>query len=143
MASSRRVQVGLATGLCLLAATVACQQNEPTATIGEPVEATAPVTSLVTITTPPVTIPLAFVDDCVEFVQFAAFAGVEDMVAMWDAAGHSAGRLRENCISLGRGDPDALAELSRRRDELEAFFGVTTTAAPALSPTIEQRVIGP
>ena len=88
-----------------------------------------------TITTPPVTIPLAYVDDCVEFVQFAAFVGIEDMVAMWDAAGHSAARLRENCISLGRGDPDALAELSRRRDELEAFFGVTTTVAVTTDAT--------
>jgi hypothetical protein len=132
MASSRRVQVALAVGLALAVSTVACEQkNESTPTIGEPIDETAPVTSLVTITTTPVTIPLEYVEDCVEFVQFAAFVGIEDMVAMWDAAGHSEGRLRENCISLGRGDPDALHEISRRRDELEAFFGVTTTVAPA------------
>ena len=88
-----------------------------------------------TITTTPVTIPLAYVDDCVEFVQFAAYVGIEDMAAMWDAAGHSEARLRENCISLGRGDPAALAEISRRRDELEAFFGVTTTDARSTTAT--------
>jgi hypothetical protein len=132
MAGSRRVQAGLAIGLVLLASTAACEQNEPTATIGEPVRETpAPVTSLITVTTPPVTISLDHVDDCVEFVMFAAYVGVEDMVVMWDAAGKNIGRLRENCISLGRADPDALAALSKRRDELEAFFGVTTTAEPA------------
>lgn len=128
MASSRRLQVGLAVGFALLASTAACQQDSPTPTIGEPVSESAPVTSLVTITTPAVTIPVDYVDDCVAFVQFAAYVGVADMAAMWDAAGQDAQRLRENCISLGRGDPAALAEISRRRDELEAFFGATTTS---------------
>lgn len=129
MASSRQWQVGSVIGLCLLASTAACEQNEPTPTIGSPVVQSAPVTSLVTVTTmPTVTIPVDLVDDCVEFVQFAAYVGIEDMAAMWDAAGQDIGRLRENCISLGRGDPAALEDLSRRRAELEAYM--TGTAAP-------------
>jgi hypothetical protein len=129
MAGSRRVQAGLAIGLVLLASTAACEQNEPIATVGEPVRETPPpVTSLVLVTAPPVTISLDHIDDCVEFVMFAAYVGVEDMVVMWDAAGKNIGRLRENCISLGKADPDALAALSERRDQLEAFFGVTTTS---------------
>lgn len=136
MASSRRLQVGLVLGLGLLASSAACEQREPSPSIGRPVQQVAPVTSLITVTTPPVTVPVASVDDCVEFVQFAAYVGVADMAAMWDAAGRDANRLRENCTSLGRGDPEALADLSRRRDELEAFLGVTTTSdLPASAPT--------
>ena len=129
MASSRQWQVGSVIGLCLLASTAACEQNAPTPTIGEPVAESAPVTSLVTVTTAPVvTIPVDLVDDCVEFVQFAAYVGVEDMATMWDAAGQDIARLRENCISMGRGDPAALEELSRRRAELEAFLSGTAAA---------------
>ena len=71
------------------------------------------------------------------FVQFAAYVGVEDMVTMWDAAGRrTSNRLRENCVSIGRGDPAALAEISRRRAELEAFLGATTTSvALVTAPT--------
>jgi hypothetical protein len=128
MASNRRLQVGLALGFGLLAGTAACQQPEPPdASIAEPAVQTAAVTSLVIVTTPPVTIPLEYVEDCVAYVQFAAYVGISDMRTMWDAAGQDAGRLRDNCISLGRGDPQALAEISRRRVELDAFLGVTTT----------------
>lgn len=136
MASSRRLQVGLVLGFGLLASSAACEQREPSPSIGRPVQQIAPVTSLITVTTTPVTIPVGYVDDCVVFVQFAAYVGVADMVAMWDAAGRDANRLRENCVSLGRGDPPALAEISRRRAELDVFLGVTTTSvALVTAPT--------
>jgi hypothetical protein len=129
MARNRRLQVVLALGLGLLASTAACQQPPPPVpTIGAAAEQTAPVTSLVTVTTPPVTVPLEFVDDCVAYVQFAAYVGIRDMRIMWDAAGQDADRLRDNCVSLGRGDPHGLAAISQRRDQLEAFFGITTTS---------------
>jgi hypothetical protein len=134
MANSWRLQAGVAIGLGLLASTAACERNEsPPASIGQPAQqlATMPPTSFVTVTTTPTTIPVEYIDDCVEFVQFAAYIGVADMATMWEAASHDAARLRENCISLGRGDPNALREISLRRDELEAYFGVTTTAGTA------------
>jgi hypothetical protein len=73
-------------------------------------------------------VPARYVDDCVVYVQIAAYAGIADMAAMWDAAGQDKHRLRDNCASLGRGDPAALAEISRRRSELDDFFGSTSTS---------------
>jgi hypothetical protein len=127
MATSRRLQVGLVLGFAALASTAAFGQREPTPTVGEAVVEVAPVTSLITLTTPPVVVRVDYVDDCVEFVQAGAYVGMADMATMWDAAGRDARRLRENCTSLGRGDPEALAEISRRRDELDAFLDATTT----------------
>lgn len=143
MANSWRLQVGVAIGLGLLASTAACERNEsPPATIGQPAQqlATVPPTSFVTVTTTPSTIPVEYIDDCVEFVQFAAYVGVADMATMWEAADYDPARLRENCISLGRGDPAALREISQRRDELEAFFGVTTTVTPTGSTNVTSTV---
>ncbi len=143
MADSWRLQLGVAIGLGLLASTAACERNEsPPASIGQPAQqlATTPPTSYVTVTTSPTTIPVEYIDDCVEFVQFSAFIGVADMATMWEAANHDPARLRENCISLGRGDPNALREISQRRDELEAYFGVTTTAATAVTDVIDTAV---
>ncbi len=143
MANSRRLQVGVAIGLGLLASTAACERNEsPPATIGQPAQqlATMPPTSFVTVTSTPTTIPVEYIDDCVEFVQFAAFVGVADMATMWQAANHDVALLRENCISLGRGDPAALREISQRRDELEAFFGVTTTISTITDATTATTV---
>jgi hypothetical protein len=117
----------LVLGFAALASTAAFDQREPTPSVGVDVVEIAPVTSLITLTTPPVVVPVGYVDDCVEFVQAAAYVGIADMKTMWDAAGRDVRRLRENCTSLGRGDPDALAEISRRRDELDAFLHATTT----------------
>jgi hypothetical protein len=143
MANSWRWQVGVAMGLGLLASTAACERKDsPPAVIGQPAHqlATAPPTSFVTVTGTPATIPVALVDDCVEFVQFAAFVGVADMATMWEAANHDVERLRENCISLGRADADALREFSQRRDELEAFLGVATTVAGTVTSTVTSTV---
>ncbi len=150
MANSWRLQLGVAIGLGLLASTAACERNEsPPAIIGQPAQqlATVPPTSYVTVTTTPTTIPVEYVDDCVEFVQFAAYIGVADMAIVWEAAGYDVVRLRENCISLGRGAPEALRDISQRRDELDAFFGVTTTTTTTTtttaSPTAAAVIVTP
>ena len=148
MANSWRLQLGVAIGLGLLASTAACERNEsPPAIIGQPAQqlAAVPPTSYVTVTTTPTTIPVEYVDDCVEFVQFAAYIGVADMAIVWEAAGYDVVRLRENCISLGRGAPEALRDISQRRDELDAFFGVTTTTTTTTtaSPTAAAVIVTP
>jgi hypothetical protein len=100
----------------------------------------APATSLVVLTTVPTTVPGAQVQDCVDYVQFGAFVGEADMAAIWDAAGHDVDRLRENCVSLGRGDPGALANLSERRRALDAYLAASSTTAPgAGAPTAPER----
>jgi hypothetical protein len=129
MATRWRLYVGIALGLGLLASTAACDGPPPAPVIGEPVQIVAPVTSLVTVTSAPSPIPDGYVDDCVEYVQFAAYVGIADMATIWQAAGMDVQRLRENCTSLGRGDPAALADIARRRAELDAFLNTTTTLA--------------
>jgi hypothetical protein len=98
--------------------------TSPAAPTGTVVLADAPETSVVLLTTTTDALPSEWVDDCVDLVQFGAFVGDPELGTMWEAAGHDVGRLRANCTSLGRADPQRLAALSRRRAEVDAYLGV-------------------
>ncbi|MGE0000387.1 MAG: hypothetical protein AB7R77_25500 [Ilumatobacteraceae bacterium] len=148
MASSWRLHVALAT-LALLALVAACDLDgatapAPSGTALDVAMATAhtPATSIVVITAVPVTVPGGQVQDCVDYVQFGAYVGEADMVAVWDAAGHDVDRLRENCVSLGRGDPAALAALSERRHEVDAYLAASSTTTPGSASSTAPELPG-
>jgi hypothetical protein len=139
MASSWRLQLALA-AIGLLALVAACGPSDTDAgRTSDPVldvameTARAPVTSIVVMTTGGITVPGAQVQDCVDYVQFGAYVGEADMVAAWDAAGHDVDRLRDNCVSLGRGDPAALTALSERRRAVDAYLAASSTTSPVES----------
>ena len=73
---------------------MACSSDDNEAATTLPAIATAPVTSLVVVTTtlPPVDPQL--VDDCVEYVQFGAFTANPLLTSMWEAAGRAVSKIQ-------------------------------------------------
>jgi hypothetical protein len=91
------------------------------------VSVTSTSTTVVTTTTLPSVDP-QLVSDCVEYVMFGAFTQNPLLTSMWDAADHDPAALRDDCISLGRTDPGALAALSQGLADLNVLLQSTTTS---------------
>ena len=129
MGRSGWLQLGWVAGLGVLAVVALSDRSSssaatpPVTSADAAAPAAAPETSVVLLTTTTDALPSGWVDDCVDLVQFGAFVGDAELGTMWEAAGHDVGRLRANCSSLGRADPGRLAELSRRRAEVDAYLG--------------------
>jgi hypothetical protein len=112
----------------------------PTTTATGPVGTEAPVavtpstlplntttTSTTTTEPAPETDP-QLVQDCVEFVPFAAYIGDAELARLWTSLDMDDARLREHCEGLGLIE---LIELSRQRAASEAFMNGAGTPVPA------------
>jgi hypothetical protein len=123
----------------------------PTTTATGPVGTEAPVavtpstlplntttTSTTTTEPAPETDP-QLVQDCVEFVPFAAYIGDAELARLWTSLDMDDARLREHCEGLGLIE---LIELSRQRASSEAFMNGTGTSVPA-APAVPARTTPP
>jgi hypothetical protein len=70
----------------------------------------------------------ALVDDCVDYVQMAAFSGDPDMRRVWDDAGQDATVLRDRCEALADTDRDLLESYARNKRVLVREMSTTDTA---------------
>ena len=61
-------------------------------------------------------------DDCVSYVQFAAFVGDAGLLAMWNDADQDPATLRTACESLGTTDPARLGDMSARWADVELYM---------------------
>jgi hypothetical protein len=145
MGRSGWLQLGWVAALGVLAVVALSDRSSssagtsPTPSTGTAVPADAPETSVVLLTTTTESLPSGWVDDCVDLVQFGAFVGDPELGTMWEAAGHDVGRLRANCTSLGRADPERLAALSRRRAEVDAYLGVVDGPSVPTATAVDGR----
>ena len=55
----------------------------------------------------------ALIDDCVDYIQVAAFSGDPAARDIWDGTGQDADALEDACTSLSDSDPDQLEEYQR------------------------------
>ena len=69
----------------------------------------------------------ALVDDCVDYVQMAAFTGDPDMRGVWDGAGQDAATLRSQCEALADTDRDLLETYARNKRVMVREMSSTDT----------------
>jgi hypothetical protein len=96
-------------------------------------------TSTTTTTEPAPETDPRLVQDCVEFVPFAAYIGDAELARLWTSLDMDDARLREHCEGLGLIE---LIELSRQRASSEAFMNGTGTSVPA-APAVPARTTPP
>ena len=108
--------------------TVASPGSQPPVTV---TPSTLPFNTTTTSTTttaaPELETDPRLVQDCVEYVPFAAYIGDAELGRLWSSIGMDDGRLREHCEGLGLIE---LIEVSRQRAASEAFMNCANTSMP-------------
>lgn len=107
-------------------------ETVPTPSSTLPVNTTT--TSTTTTTVPAAESDPRLVQDCIEYVPFAAYIGDAELAGLWSSLGMDDGRLRAYCEGLGLIE---LIELSRQRSASEDFMngGGTTVPTVPVAPT--------
>ncbi len=82
----------------------------------------------------------ALVDDCVEFVQMAAFAGDVEPQRVWNGAGQDASVLRDHCEGLLETDPELLDDYAQRK---RVFLREMSTTDTTPANVIDDVTSGP
>jgi hypothetical protein len=84
-------------------------------------------------TTSSVPVPIYLLDDCVDYVQFGAWTGVDRLLAMWNEAAQDVPTLRANCDATGRADLAQLRQMSAEWSDVKIYLAASQ-AAPATTP---------
>ena len=73
-------------------------------------------------TVAPEPVPQGLVDDCVEYVPFAAYTGNFYMQAIWDMANQDVSELRVVCEQMGRDDMPGLKRISAEQQAVARYL---------------------
>jgi hypothetical protein len=120
----RTVRVSISVGLLALAS--GCAGQAQAGRDLEPIVEATPAVDFASARTeapaPPSTVAPALIDDCVEYVPFAAFTGNFYMQAIWNQANRDIATLRDVCEQIGHDDPDGLGRISTEHKAVQRFL---------------------
>ena len=81
----------------------------------------------------------ARVVDCVDYVQYGAFTGDVDLLAVWDAASRDVEVLRAGCAALAVTNPGEFVAMSARWADIQKWnAAAATTEPPTTRPPVTQ-----
>ena len=86
-------------------------------------------------TVTPVPIPAKLLNDCLQYVELAAFLGDHDAQVMWNESSQNEDTQRARCAAIGQSDSSALAVMSSRLAQLQhEISAATATTRPPPAP---------